>query len=360
MLNKLLKEAHAFQTDKYLIYIVQIPYLDTVKFNISKDLVISDGIQEIHSQNKKLDFRWISGQQLLHVLEVFKLHQVTYYVPESIDFLEHFLVILQHERLSLLLRELVSQAQAIQELHADNNLLNHIFFQPKTFVRSTGGETLPTNDTEKIRRIKSIDPQISEETASFYRSVTKLDTPNTITTIVNTPNSNGSPLNKKKQKKVRFESATKIDSPFFCEICQEHIHSVTQANHVNSTLHQFNKQHKEPSKVYYLPESNVGYRLMKDTLGWQEDQGLGRENQGNKEPIKTRLKNDRLGLGMKSRYPLRVTHFNTHGGTGDQDEIVKLTRSERRQMKRRKRETQKRHDAMLKAIVYKNLPNIPQ
>jgi len=124
---------------------------------------------------------------------------VTYYVPESIDFLEHFLVILQHERLSLLLRELVSQAQAIQELHADNNLLNHIFFQPKTFIRSSGGETLPINDTEKMRRIKSIDPQISEETASFYRSVTKINTPNT---IMNTSNSsNGSPLNKKKQKK---------------------------------------------------------------------------------------------------------------------------------------------------------------
>jgi len=118
---------------------------------------------------------------------------------------------------------------------------------------------------------------------------------------------------------------------------------MTQAKHIYSTLHQFNKQHKEPSKVYYLPESNVGYRLMKDTLGWQEDQGLGKENQGNKEPIKTRLKNDRLGLGMKSRYPLRVTHFNTRG-TGDQvkDEIVKLTRGERRQMKKRKRETQKK------------------
>jgi len=310
---------------------------------------------------KKLDFRWISGQQLLHVLEQFELRQVTYYVPESIDFLEHFLVILQHERLSLLLRELVSQAQAIQELHADNNLLNHIFFQPKTFIRSSGGETLPINDTEKMRRIKSIDPQISEETASFYRSVTKINTPNT---IMNTSNSsNGSPLNKKKQKKVvRFESPTKIDTPFFCEICQEHIHSVTQAKHIYSTLHQFNKQHKEPSKVYYLPESNVGYRLMKETLGWQEDQGLGKENQGNKEPIKTRLKNDRLGLGMKSRYPLRVTHFNTRGGTGDQakEEIVNLTRGERRQMKKRKRETQKRHDAMLKAFVYKNLPDIPQ
>jgi len=215
MLNKLLKEAHAFQTDTYLIYIVQIPYLDAVKFNISTDLVMSDSIQEIRSQNKKkLDFRWISGQILLQVLEQFEKRQVTYYVPESIDFLEHFLVILQHERLSLLLRELVSQAQAIQELHADNNLLNHIFFQPKTFIRSSGGETLPINDTEKMRRIKSIDPQISEETASFYRSVTKINTPNT---IMNTSNSsNGSPLNKKKQKKVvRFESPTKIDTPFF-------------------------------------------------------------------------------------------------------------------------------------------------
>jgi len=202
MLNKILKEAHAFQTDTYLIYIVQIPYLDAVKFNISTDLVMSDSIQEIRSQNKKLDFRWISGQILLQVLEQFEKRQVTYYVPESIDFLEHFLVILQHERLSLLLRELVSQAQAIQELHADNNLLNHIFFQPKTFVRSTGGETLPINDVEKMRRIKSIDPQISEETASFYRSVTKIHT--TPNTIINTSNSsNGSPLNKKKQKKSR-------------------------------------------------------------------------------------------------------------------------------------------------------------
>jgi len=45
-------------------------------------------------------------------------------------------------------------------------------------------------------------------------------------------------------------------------------------------------------------------------MNWEENQGLGAKNQGTLNPIKTRLKNDKKGLGNVSKENLlRVTHF---------------------------------------------------
>ncbi|KAL5230777.1 hypothetical protein ABZP36_029553 [Zizania latifolia] len=47
-----------------------------------------------------------------------------------------------------------------------------------------------------------------------------------------------------------------------------------------------------------IGSSNVGFQLLKKS-GWKEGTGLGAQEQGRLEPIGTRLKNNKRGLGSK-------------------------------------------------------------
>jgi hypothetical protein len=46
-------------------------------------------------------------------------------------------------------------------------------------------------------------------------------------------------------------------------------------------------------------------------MNWEEEKGLGAQNQGVLDPIKTRLKNDRQGVDLTMKKPLKVTHFKS-------------------------------------------------
>ncbi len=97
--------------------------------------------------------------------------------------------------------------------------------------------------------------------------------------------------------------------PYFCDICQLTISQDIPHKHGTSTLHQFNCQH-QPSvhTVYGIPQSNRGYQMLLRE-GWDPEGGLGSEQQGQQFPVKTVLKRDRLGFGIKGKDKARVTHF---------------------------------------------------
>jgi hypothetical protein len=98
---------------------------------------------------------------------------------------------------------------------------------------------------------------------------------------------------------------------FDCVICQERITSTDQATHERSTLHTFNAQKSVSTRRIVLPESNRGVQLLA-RLGWRDDQGLGKDGQGQIQPAKSILKLDRTGLGHTQQLPARVTHFPSH------------------------------------------------
>jgi len=98
---------------------------------------------------------------------------------------------------------------------------------------------------------------------------------------------------------------------FDCVICQERITSTDQATHERSTLHTFNAQKSASIRRIVLPESNRGVQLLA-RLGWKDDQGLGKNGQGQMQPTKSILKLDRTGLGHTQQLPARVTHFPSH------------------------------------------------
>lgn len=57
-----------------------------------------------------------------------------------------------------------------------------------------------------------------------------------------------------------------------------------------------------------LDKSNKGFQLLR-TMGWKEREGgLGRQRQGNLEPIKTVLKQNKRGLGADPRTDAKITH----------------------------------------------------
>ena len=82
----------------------------------------------------------------------------------------------------------------------------------------------------------------------------------------------------------------------------------TPEEHQTSILHQLHSGHAPPRTVYGLPESNVGFRLMRKG-GWDSEKGLGVEGTGRKYPIPTVFKRNRRGLGGGAAESARVTHY---------------------------------------------------
>ena len=116
-------------------------------------------------------------------------------------------------------------------------------------------------------------------------------------------------------------------STFFCDICKMRVSDVntgTRDKHNTSTLHQFSCQHQPNVTSYGISESNRGFQMLLRG-GWDPEKGLGSGKQGSKFPVKTVLKQDRLGFGLKSSSSKpRVTHFSAH------DEAAVRTHSQRR------------------------------
>lgn len=115
-------------------------------------------------------------------------------------------------------------------------------------------------------------------------------------------------------------------STYYCDICKQKV-TEDKGRHTTSTIHQFSCQHK-PSvhHGYTIPHTNRGYQMMVRG-GWDPEKGLGSCEEGRKYPVKTVLKQDRLGFGQSSEETTqgkaRVTHFAAF------DESAVKRRSER-------------------------------
>lgn len=95
-----------------------------------------------------------------------------------------------------------------------------------------------------------------------------------------------------------------------CPVCGTEYKSHEHKQHESSMVHLFKDSTKQiPHQWYALPESNVGFQMMRRT-GWRVDEGLGPEGSGRKNPIKTVLKQDRAGLGLVENPAKRISHFD--------------------------------------------------
>ena len=133
------------------------------------------------------------------------------------------------------------------------------------------------------------------------------------------------------QNKHSAETVNESSNPAYdgkCDLCAAVFKSHrSMKQHFTSTVHLLNVQRKEISenggnpKVHYgIPHSNRGFQIMLSN-GWDSNLGLGPSGKGKLYPIKTVLKRDRNGLGLRKDDSFdkrtiskiaKVTHFGPY------------------------------------------------
>ncbi|KAI6193990.1 G-patch domain-containing protein [Aphelenchoides besseyi] len=92
----------------------------------------------------------------------------------------------------------------------------------------------------------------------------------------------------------------------FCTVCQV---EYNDPNHENSITHVVSLKAKpDVGYSYGIQINNRGYQLIKQ-MGWKESEGVGKNAEGRKYPIRTSLKRDRKGLGLEKSIK-KITHFD--------------------------------------------------
>jgi hypothetical protein len=86
--------------------------------------------------------------------------------------------------------------------------------------------------------------------------------------------------------------------PDICPVCKLPIDTGNKSTHAQSFAHQVCLPHSQPPSA--LDRSRMGLAYL-STYGWDPDarKGLGAEQQGIQYPVKAKVKDDNLGIGMK-------------------------------------------------------------
>jgi len=121
---------------------------------------------------------------------------------------------------------------------------------------------------------------------------------------------------REKSDNAATKSKKKKSFSYYCKTCELNIvepSGCAPSSHDTSTVHQFSCQHQPRVSSYGIPESNRGFQMLVKG-GWDPGKGLGSMRQGRQYPVKTILKQDRLGFGLSSKEggTPRVTHFTAH------------------------------------------------
>ena len=243
-------------------------------------------------------------------------------------------------------------------------------FSAKTFVsaRLPDAAYMSKDISDSEDEQPAIDPSRGKEDADFYGSLTRHPAARRTPTELSQP-ADAFSSGAGQRKRLRWLDDIEAP-PFHCELCSMSVPQSQRAAHIRSTVHQFRlHEHESHRPVFFIPEHNIGYRLLADIMGW-EGHGLGVRSQGPVEPVRTRVKNDRLGIGAPTRNRLAVTHTTAEHGKhgrstysadfeeGSIPRVRTALRSERavrvRVAARERRRHRKLHD-----MVYRNVPQIP-
>jgi len=157
--------------------------------------------------------------------------------------------------------------------------------------------------------------ELGKQVSDFYKK--SIENSSTVQPIYyrnkkNFKDNNNNNNNNSNKTTVDSNDNDENSTSFYCKECEMDIKNSSFINHITSTIHNLSVREKsnyKPTKQYKIPKSNAGYRIMKTSLGWKEDQGLGRDNQGILDPIKVEKKNDKLGIGKEK--PMTTTTTKT-------------------------------------------------
>jgi hypothetical protein len=151
---------------------------------------------------------------------------------------------------------------------------------PKLFVTASHKEDAQNQKQDE----DSPDPQLGAEIAQFYASC----------------------FEETEMQPVSHSQDITSQKSFHCDVCDIQVFTSRRIHECNIT-HQINQRSNIKEKIHFpVARGNPGYQILLKN-GWKET-GLGKDEQGITFPIKTRIKNDRLGIGIPPRCAERVTH----------------------------------------------------
>ncbi|CAG8530614.1 6325_t:CDS:2 [Paraglomus occultum] len=152
--------------------------------------------------------------------------------------------------------------------------------KPITFVRSKSLELVElTSNTS--------DKKSGDHASEFYRHViSRSSQQDKMKNRGRNPNN----VNRKQEPPV---------NKAWCSDCELWVDIELLEKHIHGTAHLISTKHETPlPDPIVLNENNLGFRMLRDQ-GWTYEKGLGIEEQGKRHPISIRIKNDKLGIGMK-------------------------------------------------------------
>ncbi|XP_038222564.1 G patch domain and ankyrin repeat-containing protein 1 homolog [Zerene cesonia] len=154
------------------------------------------------------------------------------------------------------------------------------------------------NSLETVKDLlkRGIDTSIRDKAGNSAQSLVIKNKNYILADILLTHKSNEDAEVSKTTKQIKV----KLKEEYKCEICNN-VTFPDKQEHLSSTVHNINasKGKKLPAN-YVIPQTNKGYQLMVKG-GWDKETGLGPNGAGTKYPIKTVMKKDRTGLGLKPK-----------------------------------------------------------
>ena len=89
------------------------------------------------------------------------------------------------------------------------------------------------------------------------------------------------------------------DGSLYCDLCKIPLLQEDWCHHKRSISHQLRRKQEDHLYInsFIHPDSTAAKWMM--SMGWKEGEGLGENGKGRLEPIPTRLKNNRLGIGAE-------------------------------------------------------------
>jgi hypothetical protein len=232
------------------------------------------------------------------------------------------------------------------------------YFKKKTFVPSSGTEFLDEQPQAKEKFI--IKPEISLENPNEGAEVKQF-----YEDLLGTSSKTKRPL--------------EITHTFRCEYCevdfetQEFLNShqlgvphILKVNYKSSTIVDLTvesgpepikfAQEEPKKKLFEIPKENIGYKIMKTAMKWDETQGLGARSQGRVEPIPVRLKLNKKGLGEKGQGPI-LTSKTMASASAPLPNPTKSQGFLTKKQQLRREAQQRKKEAKIRAELYSDLPS---
>ncbi|CAG7818470.1 unnamed protein product [Allacma fusca] len=144
-----------------------------------------------------------------------------------------------------------------------------------------------------------------------------------------------------------------ISSAGYCESCR--VEYSCFRKHSRSIAHLISTSDNTTTRTHYgIPETNKGFQLLLKN-GWNRERGLGPEGEGQKFPVKTILKRDRIGLGSEEgeKAKARVTHFGPGDRAAVKREVKTGERLERKRTVEKKAEVKRKSKEIRKEINFR-------